>query len=689
MPSPHDDNDQNLCQAQDGRFASPAASPLPLQPGTSASASQLSTPIMSQQRAKTLVLSTPPAVNNGTNDASLNISFPYAKELETATSLPQQQTPAAFMMMSNSQYDTLEPPAWKPPEADEIEYTDAWNNTYNNQHHYLQPFAMRDDSSIGSNLTNNSLINTSVICNASMPLRPRGYSCSLTSDAPSVGSCPQAQRGGGGHSNSHHRRHPSLPVSIFSSTPPLILYSTEQNKRYLHALQPTKKNNPYELNSDFNRSQVQADGARAGLIGTILDLYMIDRMVDCASAKMLVTKNNDAKMNAHKSVGCAIISRQSNVDSKHASSRRTSLGTVDDIRCILELHKMDKIVDRFKHDLQMPQFLEDEAWEGSVWTNLRRTDVEIDYMKLKALPGKKETEELPRHDKPILKFQYDHIIDDGQHEEEGWEVDEGMGRVAGCMSTGSSYHFFDPHETNELQAHSYHHSKVAASISDDLYDVIELLRTDFEVDGASRRHKELEMISPLYFIDREMNKMNSRSEVKDLWNTDLKALYLTDLEVDEANARRSLEFPKVAKGKDSLPLMESSEQLTSEEVKKILSRHLTQEHRQIFQTPRVHAVPAKGTLPLADLALPPPVPMSSPQASTNFINFSNQEKSTEIIVPASTTAKRSIFSSREKSSAASKCAFQLGIVPGATTTVVMAKGGDTIDDIPIGKVVMR
>ncbi|KAL7441247.1 hypothetical protein ACHAXH_009146 [Discostella pseudostelligera] len=666
MPSPNDGHDRSLRRPQGDHLASPSS---PSQTGVCGS--QLSTPIMSQQRAKTLVLNTPPSFNDGGNDASVAIPFPNAK---TATSFPQQ-TPA--LMMPSQHYDMLEPPAWKPPEADEIEFTDAWNNTHNNQHHYLQPSSNRDDSSIGSNLTNSSLMNTSVICNAHMALRPRGYSCSLTTDAPSIGSCPQAHRGAGGGHISHHRRHPSLPVSIFSSTPHHSLFTTEHNKRYLNALQPTTKNNPYELNSNFNRSQVQADGAKAGLVGTLLDLYVIDRMVDCASAKMLVTKNE------HESVDGVTLPRKSNVGSgKHASSRRTSLGTVDDIRCILELHKVDKIVDRFKLDLQMPQFFEDEAWEGSVWRDLRRTDVEIENMKLKATEDKKENEELPRREKPILQFQYDEQSEDG-----GWEVDEGIG--AGGGSAGSSYHFLDPHETDGLQAHSYHHSKVAASISDDLHDVIELLRTDFEVDGASRRHKELEMITPLFLIDQEMNKTRLRSEAKDLWDTDLKALYLTDLEVDKAKERRSLEFPTAKKGKDSLPLMESSEQLMNEEVKEILSQHIPQGPREIFQTPR-HVVAAKGTLPPAHLALPPPVPMSSPQASTNFINSSTHDKANATHTTAPTITKRSIFSSREKSSAASQCGFQLGVMaPGTTTTVVMAKGGETIDGIPIGTVVMR
>ena len=55
----------------------------------------------------------------------------------------------------------LEPPAWKPPEQDEIDYTDAWNSAYgNNQSHFLRPFAAKDDSTIGSNQTNNSNSNS-------------------------------------------------------------------------------------------------------------------------------------------------------------------------------------------------------------------------------------------------------------------------------------------------------------------------------------------------------------------------------------------------------------------------------------------------------------------------------------------------------------------------------------------------
>ena len=56
--------------------------------------------------------------------------------------------------------------------------------------------------------------------------------------------------------------------------------------------------------------------------------------------------------------------------------------------------------------------------------------------------------------------------------------------------------------------------------------------------------------------------------------------------------------------------------------------------------------------------------------------------------PVAMCTKRSIFSRKEKSSAA-KYTFQSGVMLPGTTTVVLAKGGEMIDDIPVGKVIMR
>jgi hypothetical protein len=68
--------------------------------------------------------------------------------------------------------------------------------------------------------------------------------------------------------------------------------------------------------------------------------------------------------------------------------------------------------------------------------------------------------------------------------------------------------------------------------------------------------------------------------------------------------------------------------------------------------------------------------------------FSRQDDAFTTMLP--TTTMQSIFSSREKSSVARQIAFQPGeLAPGYTTTVVMAKGGEMIDGIPVGEVVMR
>lgn len=56
----------------------------------------------------------------------------------------------------------------------------------------------------------------------------------------------------------------------------------------------------------------------------------------------------------------------------------------------------------------------------------------------------------------------------------------------------------------------------------------------------------------------------------------IEGIVLTDLEVDNAKKHSSLKTPNVKKGVDSLPLVESDEQLIDQEVKEILSQHIPQ-----------------------------------------------------------------------------------------------------------------
>ncbi|KAL7530929.1 hypothetical protein ACHAXR_003753 [Thalassiosira sp. AJA248-18] len=723
----------------------------PSTPGLSVS--QLSTPIMSQQKALSLILNTPPEITEyADNDTSLKNNFEYSHTEEAATAMPplpsqQHTTPSIF---SNHRYDTLEPPAWKPPEEDEIEYTDAWNNVYNTQHHYLKPGfpqAPGDDSTIGSSQTNNSFTNNN---NLSMTapniLRPRGLSLCSYPDAGSIGSCPhppkQQQQHGQGQ---HHRRNPSLPVSFFSSgsqgSHQQLLFTTEEhqgynkkqqemiNKQYLNSLQSTTGNAPYEIHSHHNASQVQADAAMAGLKGIMLDLYMVDRSVDSSSARMMATKDHLGLSSGASGNNLKDNDGISKEKKGNKKPRKTALGTLNDIQCILELHKVDKIVDRFKQGLQMPEFFEEEAWESTVWKDLRKTDVEMEEYaarKKSKEESSKETEKgglpPPFPGKEQIQYHFDLSDDDG---EGGWNQGTGLGGEDIYLSTESrltddydAYQFFDPHETLGLQANSsYQTSQVSASINYDLNGIIDLLRTDAEVDGASKRQSEMGMIMPLFEIDQEMNKWKERSVVRDMWVGDLKDLYETDLEVDGAKKRKVVvpEPQKVevknepAKSEDNatsidiisvkqqapVPPMESSTKpSTDQDVKEMLTQHIPQVSQKFCPT-SPELVASKTTFHGSNASLqplPPPVPMSSPQPVRRAI-FSSQEKTANaaisIIEPKQAMpVKRSIFSRQEKNTAATQCAYQRGDMMPGTTTIVM-KGGEMIDDIPVGKVVMR
>ena len=86
---------------------------------------------------------------------------------------------------------------------------------------------------------------------------------------------------------------------------------------------------------------------------------------------------------------------------------------------------MDKTVDKFKHDLQMPQFFEEEALESTVWNDLRRTDVEMEeYARKKRASETKEnrvveTEVLGQHGSRDPQYQFE-LSDD--EEDDIWNL---------------------------------------------------------------------------------------------------------------------------------------------------------------------------------------------------------------------------------------------------------------------------
>ena len=335
----------------------------------------------------------------------------------------------------------------------------------------------------------------------------------------------------------------------------------------------------------------------AGLNGVLLELYVIDRCVDGATARMLATReeeeeedNDDNDDSAHPllnyqqppqppqsksnakqiSTSSTKAHHRRNSSTSQKQQRKTSLGTLHDIQTILELHRVDKIVDRFKHGLQMPVFCEEEAWDSSIWRELRKVDLEMEgcskrkkkkeeeeMEKEKNKHGTKEEAELEKNQKSTKKHghgqkhgqrKHHHDRWGGRKEEDDWEIDEESEEDLGddiYLSTDSfatdfdPYDFYDPHESTALQSHNYQPSNVSASISsDNLNEIIDLLRTDVEIDGASRRNAEMKMILPLYEMDKSMEKLRDRAEVRDLWcQGDVRALYLMDLEVDKAKRK--------------------------------------------------------------------------------------------------------------------------------------------------------
>lgn len=506
--------------------------------------SQFSTPKMSHQ-ARALILDTPPLILN---------TFPSPKHsLPPAPSFDydSDHTPTS---LDNDQYrfDPLEPPAWKPAERDEVEYVDSWNNAYNHPHHYLSGYSYnKDDSStICSSQTNNSLSKSygSRDRPGQQVLRPRGFSINSHGSAhkgshfrhPSFGSCPQQPPR---HGQKQHHRHDSLPLALFSSTGisqssqmftnpqsqqihPLLAQQEEHerrmNTRAYNMIQPRKKNGPYEINSHQHASQVKADATIAGLTGALVDLYAVDRCVDEATAKMLATSSPEKK--------------------DKEKSRKTSVGTLQDIQIILELHRVDKKIDRFKQELQMPVFFEEEDDDMATLKELRSIDLMIEEVK----KGKGNTVKSTIYENAQQKRYQFNLSEDDEDDEEWDQLGGGTGDCI-YLSTDSfhtepdPYHFFDPHETAAMASNSFEQSYVSAS-RDDLHEVMDLLRRDVEIDGASRRQKELKFVQPLWEVDKSIVKWRRQMEKKRC-EKEMMTLYLTDVQVNGAKRKIETKTP--------------------------------------------------------------------------------------------------------------------------------------------------
>ncbi len=617
--------------------------------------------------AKTLTSQSNDSLTNVGDDADMYRCFSYS----SVTMIDAEQ----------GQENLLEPPAWKPPEQEEIEYTDAWNNAHpNNQSHFLQPFAAKDDSTIGSNQTSNTNSNSIfALCGNSLSsqgggLRPRGFSLHSMNDSidllppqPSHHRYPSIPGSSKPPQHGHHRQS-SLPKDIFSSQPtashPLLppaivsTQSTNQQKtssRHEHEnsnkpkptdqsmklLQSSTQHTPYEVNSSHHTSQVLADAALAGLTGTLVDLYTVDRSVDTASTTMLATQHNDRE-------------------------RKTALGTLHDVQCILDMYRVDKIADRFKVDLQMPLFVEEEAWVHDVYKALRKTDVEMERYAKKMNGTEKDEVDIIVRTQNDVEQQEDFHFDLSDSDDEDLGGESILLRTESFITEDDPYRFFDPHETSAIRSNTYQASGISASTNDDLRDVIDLLKTDTEIDGASRRQTEMEMIRPLLETDHEVNKWKESSALHELWSDDLKALYAVDVEVDRAKTRNTSKQAETGGSSDIVKAEQTDPDVNSsqDEVKEAIARQIPN-----FSQPFCPTTPEPKSRNVNASSAEPPPQLEAQQEE--------QSLKKQAIVP-----KRSIFTRKEKNSAMNA---QRGATMMPGTTTVITKGGEMIDDIPIGK----
>ncbi|KAL7476507.1 hypothetical protein ACHAW6_002364 [Cyclotella cf. meneghiniana] len=673
--------------------------------------SHLSTPKMSQHSARSVILETPPLI--------LNAFSSPTPHLQSAPSFHSDHTPT-YPEDDNDQYhfDPLEPPAWRPPEQDELEYVESWNYAHNNPRHYLSGYSynVKDDSStICSSQTGNNSLGKSYSSRDTrsqhmQTLRPRGFSVTSNSHGShsnkghshirhlSSGSCPQQPMPRGGLS--HHHRHDSLPVALFSSSTfaqssqplmqsqhtqnpddthqhhPLLQQQsrdkdqqqsqTRINQRTYQMIQHGKRNGPYEVHSRQHASQIRADATMAGLYGVLIDLYAIDRCVDEATARMLATSNTNevGKKNRGKE------------GEETKPSRMTSVGTLNDVQTILELHKVDRMVDRFKQGLQMPVFFEEEAIDIAIFKELRRVDLLIEGCHRKN--DKDVTNTINRENGRNKGYsakhkQYQFDLSDDEDEEESWDQLGGGHCDDIYFSTDSygtapaedPYHFYDPHEVAAMVSNTYDQSYALATSHDDLHEIIDLLQSDVEIDGASRRQKDLEMVRPLLEIDRSMDRLRDRMEKKKC-QKDLLDLYKVDLEVDGAKRRvgsrtintdrvvpNAINSEKIMTEENCEVGFESSQIISSVEEDYVV---LSSESCSDMSMP-VQNIAEQTHLPFSD----PPKDLQSPSPVTLECTkrsiFPHREQLSAGMVAAATnttsaqataSSKRSIFTEKEK-----------------------------------------
>jgi hypothetical protein len=366
------------------------------------------------------------------------------------------------------------------------------------------------------------------------------------------------------------------------------------------------------------------------------------------------------------------------------------VGTLKDVQVVLEIHKVDRMVDRFKRGLQMPVFLEEEAMDTNIFRELRRVDLLVEGGRRKNdkdVAGTMHKEEGPNRHRPAMQEQYQFDLSDGEDEEESWNVLGGGHGDDIYLSTDSfgtapesdPYQFYDPHEHASVLSNTYEQSYALATSDDDLNEIMDLLRLDVEIDGASRSRKELEMVRPLLEIDQSVEKWRKWMEKKKC-EKDLMDLYMVDVEVDGAKKRvrsgkmkphrmeptatnpeehGTEEKCQVGLGSSHNveSLKEDSDLISSEacSVVAIPFRQITEQTQSSCSNQPTPSNPPR--------AVPPP-PSVTPECTKRSI-FSHREKVNAGVVAAADNAtsaqatessKRSIFTVKEKT-AALQCSF--------------------------------
>ena len=429
-----------------------------------------------------------------------------------------------------------------------MEYLDnCWKNNHRKEDassticSSSQSYGSRDNAATVSSSYNNKQF-----------LRPRGGISlhSLHARHPSYGSChpPRNKK----CNNSQHYRHESLPVSLFlsnvASSDQLLFMQQQQqqpsskNHHHHHPLLHQKRTRPfpnvYETkHQSRHSSQIRADATMAQLHGPYIDLYAVDRTIDTAR------RNN---------ITYQTVSMNNQQPREHCSLTEEVYSDVQSI--LSELYKVDKMVDRFKLGLQMPELLLDEEQDNveSTLRELRRMDLWKDYHEqqlpssLKSNKDIKKTTVRRKNREQYCQFDLDDCPIE-TNEEYNMENDD-----KGCALDVPKFHednyidasnddlyslkpdpyqFHDPYEMDGMiPIHSHHRQE------DDLRQVLDLLRTDVEIDGASRHVKEMNSVQSLLEVDRSINKMKEGAN-KRRCERELLELYRVDVEMNNAKCR--------------------------------------------------------------------------------------------------------------------------------------------------------